>query len=331
MGSAVVRTLARSGYRPVVVDDLSAGHRAAAAGAPLLRARYGSRAVEAFLKRHRVGAVVHTAAFCLVAESVRDPARYYANNVAQGLAFLETLRRAGVRRLVFCSTAAVYGEPDSVPITEAQPPRPVNPYGETKAAFEAALRWYCEAYGLSAVALRFFNAAGADGPHGEDHQTETHLIPKIMQHALGQRRRVEVYGTDYPTPDGTAVRDYVHVLDLAEAHLLALRCRRRAGSFVACNLGTGTGTSVREVLREVERASGRSLRIVERPRRAGDPATLVASNLQARQVLGWRPRRSFRTIVESAWRWHSSYPRGYAGYPRLVTARNAMLESMRGR
>ncbi|MEE9231653.1 MAG: UDP-glucose 4-epimerase GalE [Acidobacteriota bacterium] len=328
VGSAVVRTLSAAGYRPVVVDDLSTGHRLAVGKVPILKAAYGNKRVEAFVRRHRVRAVVHTAASCLVGESVKNPALYYENNLKQGLEFLEMLRRSRVRRLVFCSTAAVYGEPQAVPIPEDHPQRPVNPYGETKAAFEHALHWYCEAYGFSAVALRFFNAAGADedGRHGEDHPIETHLIPRVMQHALGRRSAIELYGTDYATPDGTAIRDYVHVRDLAVAHLSALeRCRRTKG-FSAFNLGTGTGTSVREVLREVERVSGKTLKIVERPRRAGDPARLVASNEKARKLLGWSPGRPLGEIVASAWRWHEKHRRGYRSSPGLVSSRNAVLK-----
>jgi UDP-glucose 4-epimerase len=334
VGAAVVRALARAGRRPVVVDDLSTGHRAASGGAPLLRARCGdARALVPFLRRHRVRAAVHCAGSCLVPESVEKPALYYQNNVVEGLALLEALRRAGVGRIIFSSSAAVYGEPDGVPIPEDHALRPLNPYGETKAAFERILQWYCAAYGLCAVALRYFNAAGADdsGEHGEDHAVETHLIPRVLRHAHSGRGTVEVYGSDYPTPDGTAVRDFVHVDDLAEAHVQALERFETAGRFAAFNLGSGAGTSVRQVLATAEQVSGRRLKVREKPRRAGDPAFLVASNALAARDLGWRPRRSLVAILESAWRWHSTHPTGYRGRPRLVSRGNAMLRCRRGR
>jgi UDP-glucose-4-epimerase GalE len=331
VGSAVARALRRRGWRPVVLDALDGGHRRAVQPAPFLRARCGdARRVAAFARRHRVRAAVHCAASCLVEESMRDPGRYYRNNLAEGLALLEALRGAGVRRIIFSSSAAVYGEPRSVPIPEEHPLQPVNPYGETKAAFERALEWHCRAYGVTAVALRFFNAAGADpsGAHGEDHDPETHLIPRVLACALGGRRAVEIYGTDYPTPDGTAVRDYVHVDDLAEAHVLALQRCRRPGLFRAYNLGTGRGASVCEVLGEAERVTGRTLEVRERPRRPGDPAFLVASSERAGVELGWRPTRHLRQIVESAWVWHRSHPRGYA--TPASRKRCAVLRSARG-
>lgn len=333
VGAAVVRALAGAGLRPVVLDDLRSGHRGAVGSTPLLRARCGdTRRLTAFIRRHRVRAAVHAAASCLVGESVEDPARYYENNLAEGLALLDALRACGVRNVIFSSSAAVYGEPRSVPIPEEHPQRPLNPYGETKAAFERALGWYCRAYGMAAVALRFFNAAGADpsGEHGEDHHPETHLIPRVLAHAAGRAPAVEVYGTDYPTPDGTAVRDFVHVSDLARAHLLALERPPARGLFAAYNLGTGEGTSVRELLRTVEEVTARRLRVRERARRPGDPAFLVASNTLAGRELGWRPARSLREIVESAWLWHQRHPRGYPARARAVPGRNAVVRSARG-
>jgi len=340
VGAAVVRALRRAGHRPVVVDDLTSGHRTAVGETPLLRARCGeSRRLAAFLRRHRVRAAVHTAASCLVGESVQQPARYYRNNLVEGLSLLDTLRECRVRRFIFCSTAAVYGEPKSIPIPEDHPQEPVNPYGETKAAFERVLRWYCSAYGMSAVALRFFNAAGAEvnGEHGEDHSPETHLIPRLLAHAAGRAPAVQLFGTDYPTPDGTAVRDFVHVDDLAAAHLLALERCAAPGRFEAYNLGTGTGTSVREVLRAAERVTGRILKVDERARRAGDPAFLVASNARAREILGWRPLHALEQILASAWRWHEAHPDGYGSRQgggrrraRVVPSRNAVIKSRRG-
>jgi UDP-glucose-4-epimerase GalE len=331
VGSAVARALERRGWRPVILDAMAGGRRRAPAGVPILRARCGdARRVAAFARRHGARSAVHCAASCLVGESMQRPELYYRNNMIESLALLEALRGAGVRRLIFSSSAAVYGEPQRIPIPEDHPLRPVSPYGETKAAFERALEWHCRAHGLTAVALRFFNAAGADasGAHGEDHDPETHLIPRVLAHALSGRGAVEIYGTDYPTPDGTAVRDYVHVDDLAEAHVLALERCGRPGRFSAFNLGTGHGASVREVLRTAERASGRTLKIRERPRRAGDPAFLVASNDKAREELGWRPGRDLQQIVDSAWGWHRSHPRGYA--TRLAGPRSAVLRSARG-
>jgi UDP-glucose-4-epimerase GalE len=331
VGSAVARALGRRGWRPVIVDDLGGGHRRAAGKAPFLRARCGdARRVAAFARRHGARAAVHCAASCLVGESMRHPARYYRNNMIEGIALLEALREAGVRRIIFSSSAAVYGEPQRVPIPEEHPLNPVNPYGETKAAFERALEWHCKAYGLTAVALRFFNAAGADpsGEHGEDHHPESHLIPRVLAHAGSGRGAVDIYGSDYPTPDGTAVRDYVHVDDLAEAHVLALERCRRPGVFSAYNLGTGRGASVREVLLTAERVTGRALKVRERPRRAGDPAFLVASNEKAGAELGWRPRQDLRQILGTAWAWHRSHPRGYA--TRVGRARSAVLKSARG-
>jgi UDP-glucose 4-epimerase len=294
-----------------IVDDLSAGRRQTAEGFDLLVADFAdSSRVAALLTAARIEAVVHMAASCLVGESVADPARYYENNLIKSLALLEMARRHGVGRFVFSSSAAVYGEPESSPIDESHPTRPTNPYGATKLAFEQALDWYARAYGLSAVSLRYFNAAGAthDGRHGEHHTPETHLVPNVLE-AAATGRPVPVFGTDYPTPDGTAVRDYVHIEDLAEAHRLALVRAGESGRSEAFNLGTGTGFSVLEVIEMARRITGRPIPIAASPRRPGDPARLVASADRARRILGWDPRTaSLEGIVRTAWTHAGSRP-----------------------
>jgi UDP-glucose 4-epimerase len=258
------------------------------------------------------------AAFCEVGQSMADPAAYYANNVTRSLALLEAARRHGVRGIVFSSTAAVYGEPQETPIREEHPLRPTNPYGETKLAFERALAWYGRAYGMRHVSLRYFNAAGAhpSGEIGEDHARETHLIPRLLRAVLARdARATPIFGSDYPTRDGTCVRDYVHVADLAQAHVQAVEALRR-GSIEgeSLNLGNGTGFTVREVIDAVARATGTTPPTRPAPRRAGDPATLVASSERARERLGWTPRYpELDTIVSTAWNWHRRHPRGYGG------------------
>src|SRR5262249_38132292 len=252
------------------------------------------------------------AAFSLVGESVKDPAKYYQNNLADTLRLLEVLRKARVGRFVLSGTCATYGVPQKVPITEDEPQKPINPYGRSKLAVEFALADYAAAYGWAVSALRYFNAAGAspDGRIGEDHDPESHLIPIVLQAALGQRPAVEVLGTDYSTPDGTCIRDYIHVDDLAEAHLLALE-KAQPGRMLACNLGTGQGNSVREVIRAAEQVIGKRIPVKEAPRRPGDPPVLVAAAGKAERELGWRPRyTALRSIVETAWNWHRGHPRG---------------------
>jgi UDP-glucose-4-epimerase GalE len=257
---------------------------------------------------------VHFAAHAYVGESVTHPAKYYRNNLTHSLTLLDLVRKHRVGRFVFSSTCATYGIPHKLPLTEDHPQLPVNPYGNTKLAFEYALADYARAYGIGAVALRYFNASGAaeDGSHGEHHTPETHLIPLILQVALGQRSHVEVYGTDYPTPDGTCVRDYVHVEDLAEAHALAVE-KPTPGVAQAFNIGTGLGSSVREVIQTCETVTGKTIAVKEVPRRAGDPPVLVASADKIRRELGWVPKYSaLQSIVETAWRWHRTHPNGYA-------------------
>jgi UDP-arabinose 4-epimerase len=311
VGSHACKALARAGYRPVVADNLSRGHREAVRWGPLIEADITDQSrLAATLREHQVAAVMHFAAYAYVGESVVDPAKYYRNNVSGTLALLEAMREARVDTIVFSSTCATYGTPLDIPIRETAPQLPVNPYGETKLAVERALRWYGEAYGLRWVSLRYFNAAGADPDNeiGEMHAPETHLVPLILQAALGQRSHVDIYGTDYPTADGTAIRDYIHVQDLAEAHLRALEHLGAGGDSVALNLGTGHGYSVREVVRVAKAISKRNVPCRDAARRPGDPPALVADASLAAEVLGWRPRVSaLETIVGTALAWHKSH------------------------
>jgi len=316
IGSHIVRRLSDVGASPVVLDDLRLGHRAAVAGVPLIEADFADRgALEEALGDGTTEFVIHMAAYCEVGQSMEDPASYYENNVTRSLALLDAARRHGVRGIVFSSSAAVYGEPESVPITEEHPQRPTNPYGETKLAFERALAWYNRAHGLSYVALRYFNAAGAhpDGGIGEDHEHETHLVPRLLAAAAEEGEAMPIFGDDYPTRDGTCVRDYVHVVDLAEAHVLALELmRREPGVGQAFNLGNGEGFTVREVLDVVEGIVGTRPRTKPAPRRPGDPATLVASAELASRRLGWQPAYpKLESIVRTAWNWHRRHPGGY--------------------
>jgi UDP-arabinose 4-epimerase len=308
IGSHACKALARAGYLPVVLDDLARGHRRAVRWGPLVEADIADRErVAAALREHGVAAVMHFAGYAYVGESVGDPALYYRNNLVGTLALLDAMREAGVAGIVFSSTCATYGIPDAVPIPETAPQRPVNPYGETKLAIERALHWYGAAYGVRAACLRYFNAAGADpeGEIGEAHDPETHLIPLVVETALGRRPQIDIYGTDYPTPDGTAIRDYIHVQDLAEAHVRALAYLLDGGASLALNLGTGSGHSVREVVALAEKLSGRNVRARMVPRRAGDPPALVADPSAAAKTLGWRPQISdLDTIIRTALAWH---------------------------
>jgi UDP-glucose 4-epimerase len=324
VGSHIVRRLRAEGRPVVVMDDLTEGHRAAAGDARLVEADFGDRlALDEMLGRGKVSFVVHMAASCLVGESMSDPAKYYANNVVRSLTLLDAAVRHGVRGIVFSSSAAVYGEPRQVPIREDHPLDPTNAYGETKLAFERALRWFHAAHGIRSASLRYFNAAGAhpDGDLGEDHAPESHLLPNLLRGVLADGADpVPVFGTDYPTPDGTCVRDYVHVCDLAEAHLLALAALDEGKlECEAFNLGNGAGFSVREVVASVGRVTGSLPSTVDAPRREGDPATLVASSEKARAVLGWSPRfPGLDEIVGTAWAWHRSHPSGYGDRAPVV-------------
>jgi UDP-glucose 4-epimerase len=316
IGSHALRLFLARGHQAWAYDNLIHGHSQAVPPGRLIKGELADAAtLERALRERGIEAVVHFAAFAYVGESVQQPERYYQNNFVATLALLAAMRRCGVGRIVFSSTCATYGVPERLPIVEESPQRPINPYGRAKLAVEWALADYAAAYGLGYAALRYFNAAGASpaGDLGEDHDPETHLIPLALQVALGQRQAIEVFGTDYPTPDGTCVRDYVHVEDLAEAHLLALE-RIAPGRGVTYNLGTGRGHSVREVVRACEEVVGRPIPIVEGPRRPGDPPVLVASPERALRELDWQPRfRDLRSIVATAWRWHQGHPRGYAG------------------
>lgn len=308
IGAHTVRVLREAGYEVVIFDNFSRGHREAVQGFTVVEGDIKDRQIVCQVcRKYRIKAAMHFAAHSQVGESVEKPALYYENNVIGGLALLEGLLEGGVKRLVFSSSAAVYGEPQQVPIDENHPLKPQNPYGESKAVLERALRYYRHAYGMQSVSLRYFNAAGASasGETGENHQPETHLIPLVLQAVLGQRDKLVVFGSDYSTPDGTAVRDYIHVDDLAHAHLLALEALREGRAGEVYNLGNGRGYSVLEVLKTVEKVTGRPVPFEMGPRRAGDPAVLVASAEKAGRELGWKPQKPDLTeIVSDAWRWH---------------------------
>lgn len=316
IGSVFTELLREHGEQPVVLDHLSRGHRAAVAPeVPFYEGDFGDRdLIKRILREHNnLEACVHFAAWTYVGESVEQPAKYFANNFSQAGALLETLLDAGVKRFVFSSTAATYGEPKEVPIPETHPQWPVNPYGWSKFYVERMLESFDRAYGLRFVALRYFNAAGGTPKRGEDHDPETHLIPNILYAALGRRPHIGVFGTDFSTPDGTAVRDYIHVSDLASAHIKALAYLRGGGVSRCMNLGTGHGYSVKQVIDVVKKVTGRDFQVNYEDRRAGDPAQLVAKADLARQVLGWEPKFSdLETIVRTAWEWHVARPKGYA-------------------
>lgn len=313
IGSVVTEELIKDGHDVVVYDSLYKGHRdAIAPGAEFVQADLGDTAtLTSTLKSRSVEAVIHMAADSLVGESYLDPAKYYRNNVVNGLSLLEAMGQSSVQRLVFSSTAATYGEPERQPITEDAANAPTNPYGETKLAFEHALRWHDEAFGMKFVSLRYFNAAGASERFGEDHDPESHLIPIALQAAAGKREAVEVYGNDYPTPDGTCVRDYIHVIDLARAHILALGIMDQGSRIY--NLGCGgDGYSVNQVLEMAREVTGKPIPARIGPRRAGDPAVLIAASDKIKKELGWTPElQDLRVIIETAWRWLQKHPNGY--------------------
>jgi len=319
VGAVSVEAFLAAGHDVVVLDDLSTGHRSAVPdGARLIVGDYTDRATAAAVfAEEAIDAVLHCAARSLVGESIEQPARYFGDNVGGGIGFLETARSAGVERFVLSSSAAVYGIPDTTPIPEDAPLRPVNPYGESKRSLEAAMAWYGRAYGMRSVSLRYFNVAGATDAIGEDHDPETHLIPAILR-AVEAERSVTIFGGDYPTRDGTNVRDYIHVADLADAHLRAIDATSPEGGAVedgllVCNLGNGDGFTNLEVLRAAETIVGRAIPHEIGPRRPGDPPTLVASASRAADVLDWRPQRpSLEEMVGSAWAWRQARPGGYA-------------------
>jgi UDP-glucose 4-epimerase len=313
IGSVVTEELVGDGHQAVVYDSLYKGHREAVVpGAKLIEADLmDAETLRRTLSENGIEAVIHMAADSLVGESVQNPAKYYRNNVVAGLSLLDAMLACGVKRIVFSSTAATYGEPEKQPIEETDPNNPTNPYGESKLAFERALRWYDNAYGLRYASLRYFNAAGATQHCGESHNPETHIIPIVLQAAAGLREAVEVYGEDYPTRDGTCVRDYIHVLDLARAHILSLGALDEGSRIY--NLGCGGGGySVREVIETARALTGREIKVRVGPRRPGDPAVLIASSEKIKRELGWQPaRQDLKLIIQSAWDWMQSHPNGY--------------------
>jgi UDP-glucose 4-epimerase len=311
IGSICTEELLNAGHSVVVYDDLSEGHRSAVDPRAKFvpgRPNEGDDILNA-VKAAQPEAILHFAANALVGESMTQPEKYFRNNVLNGFKLLEAARLTGIKKFVFSSTCATYGPPDRVPMTEDLPQRPINPYGESKLMFERMLHWYQQLHGLEFVAFRYFNAAGASPKYGEHHRTETHLIPNVLKVPLGQAKQCEIYGTDYPTPDGTCIRDYIHIIDLAQAHILALAPGKR-GFY---NLGNGDGYSVRQVIQMCEQVTGTKIPAVEKPRRPGDPPKLVASATRAIQELGWKPKYpKLQNIVATAWAWHKAHPTGYA-------------------
>jgi UDP-glucose 4-epimerase len=310
IGSVCTEELLNAGHKVTVYDDLSEGHRSAVDGrAHFVAGRPNEEGnILKAVKGAAPDAILHFAANALVGESMTNPKKYFHNNVANGLKLLDAAVECGVKKFVFSSTCATYGPPERVPMTEDLPQRPINPYGESKLMFEKILQWYGKIYGLEFIAFRYFNAAGASKHFGEHHRIETHLIPNILQVALGKKTHCEVLGTDYPTPDGTCIRDYIHIIDLAQAHMLGLA----PGKQGFYNLGNGDGYSVRDVIRTCEKVTGKSIPVVEKPRRAGDPPKLVADAAKAVKELGWRPKYpKLEEIIATAWAWHSANPAGY--------------------
>ncbi|SFL93586.1 UDP-glucose 4-epimerase [Paenibacillus sp. 1_12] len=316
IGSHAVAELLARGEEVVVVDNLQQGHREAVLGGKLCEGDIRDAAfMDTVFKENQIEAVIHFAAHSLVGESMQNPAKYYQNNVFGTLCLLEKMNEYGVKKIVFSSTAATYGEPENVPILESDRTLPTNAYGETKLAMEKMMRWFDTAHQIKYVSLRYFNAAGAhaSGRIGEDHAPETHLIPIILQVALGQRPHISIFGEDYTTSDGTCVRDYIHVTDLADAHILAVEKLRKGGDSSVYNLGNGKGFSVKEVIDIARQVTGHPIPAVVEARRAGDPATLVASSERARAELGWTPKHDqLEQIIATAWTWHQSHPGGYA-------------------
>src|SRR6266550_8601113 len=311
IGSICTEELLNAGHEVTVYDNLTEGHRAAVDS----RARFilgkpeQENDILKAVKEARPDAIMHFAASALVPESMANPKKYFHNNVCNGLRLLEAATAAGVKKFVFSSTCATYGPPERVPMTEDLPQRPINPYGESKLMFEKILGWYRQIYGLEFIAFRYFNAAGASGRFGEHHRTETHLIPNVLKVPLGQVKQCEIFGTDYPTPDGTCIRDYIHIVDLAQAHILALT----PGTQGFYNLGNGDGYSVREVIRMCEKVAGKKIPALEKPRRPGDPPKLVASAEKAIRDLGWKPKYpQLEDIISTAWNWHKIHPNGYS-------------------
>ena len=308
IGAHACKALARAGYTPITYDNLVYGHRSAVKWGPLEEGDISDRTrLETVIQKYHPTAVMHFAAYAYVGESVEDPAKYYGNNVAGTLSLLGSMKSCSIDKIIFSSTCATYGMPDQIPIAENHPQNPINPYGRSKLMIEWILQDFATAYGLKFVSLRYFNAAGADpdAEIGEDHDPETHLIPLVLDAALGRRNRLEIYGTDYDTPDGTCIRDYIHVSDLANAHLLALEYLNDGGQSNVFNLGNGNGFSVREVIAAAMKITGSNIPCQEAGRRPGDPAVLIRSSDKIRNILGWGPRyNSLDTIITTAWQWH---------------------------
>src|SRR6266496_4302172 len=311
IGSVCAELLLDEGHEVTIFDNLTEGHqRAVDSRANFFQGELDDRPrIQAALSNARSDAVMHFAANALVGESMRDPSKYFRNNICNGLNLLDAMVATGIQRIVFSSTCAIFGLPERLPIEETTPARPINPYGESKLAFEKILHWYDRIHGLKFVSLRYFNAAGATKNFGENHRQETHLIPNVLKVALGQKPNVEIYGTDYETPDGTCIRDYIHIVDLARAHILALG----SSSSGFYNLGTGGGSSVQEIIEACRKITGRKIGTVEKPRRPGDPPRLIASSEKIKKELGWQPQfQSLDAIIKSAWAWHQKFPHGYA-------------------
>ena len=309
IGSHTCKVLAEEGYVPIAYDNLTTGNKWAVKWGPLIEGDLADSALlRNVIREYSVSAVIHFAANAYVGESVVNPRKYFENNASNTLHLLGAMLDAGINHIVFSSTCAIYGMPNKIPISESDTQQPINPYGESKLFIERVLRWYADAYGLKWMALRYFNAAGADleGEIGEEHDPETHLIPLVIQAARGQRPELELYGTDHPTHDGTPIRDYIHVMDLAEAHVLALEYLFQGGECCSLNLGTGFGHSVLEIIGAVERVSGLKTPFKPVQRRPGDPPVLIANSSHAHQILGWSPRYpGIDEIVEAAWKWHN--------------------------
>jgi len=316
IGSFTVRALKDKGYEIVIFDNLKHGHQKAVPGFKLIKGDLvtDKKLLDEVFKKEKPKGVIHFAAYIEAGESVKNPANYFINNVCGTLSLLEAMRKNKVAKIVFSSSAAIYGQPQKLPIVEEEEKNPESPYGESKLMIEKILKWYDKAFGIHSISLRYFNAAGAalDGLIGEDHQPETHLIPIACQVALGKRKKLIINGNDYPTPDGTCIRDYIHVLDLAEVHILAFKKLEKEKKTDCFNVGTGKGYSVKEIVEMVKKVSGVDFKVEVGPRRPGDPAQLYADNTKIKKVFGWQPKYSdLKTIVKSAWQWHKNHPKGF--------------------
>lgn len=316
IGSHMVAELLDEGYQTVTLDNLSKGHREAVLGGEFVEGSLLDPAkLDEVFSKFKIDAVMHFAADSLVGESMVKPDKYFRNNDVGGLNLLDAMNKHGVRKFIFSSTAAIFGEPDKIPIEENNPKSPTNPYGESKLIFEKILNWYDKGFGIKYVCLRYFNAAGAhkSAKIGEAHSPETHLIPIVLQAALGQREKVDIFGNDYDTEDGTCVRDYIHITDLAQAHILALKKLEKDSVSTQYNLGHGQGLSVKQIVKISEEVTGKKIKTSIVPRRAGDPAKLIASSVKIKKELGWKPQyEDIRKIIDSAWQWHKSHPKGYS-------------------